>query len=65
MGKSSMKDYTDFKVQKEILLEYLQVMIALEDWHGVADLAMDLRELEAKQKGINNVNGHRLSIQTN
>ena len=65
MGTSSMKDYTDFKVQKEILLEYLQVMIALEDWHGVADLAMDLRELEAKQKGINNVNGHRLSIQTN
>jgi len=60
-----MKDYTDFKVQKEILLEYLQVMIALEDWHGVADLAMDLRELEAKQKGINNVNSHRLSIQTN
>jgi hypothetical protein len=60
-----MKDYTDFKVQKEILLEYLQVMIALEDWHGVADLAMDLRELEAKQKGINNVNGHRLGIQTN
>jgi hypothetical protein len=49
MGKSSVKDYTDFKVQKEILLEYLQVMIALEDWHGVADLAMDLRELEAKQ----------------
>jgi len=65
MGKSSVKDYSDFNVQKEILLEYLQVMIALEDWHGVADLAMDLRELEAKQKGINNVNGHRLSIQTN
>jgi hypothetical protein len=49
MGKSSMKDYSDFKVQKEILLEYLQVMIALQDWHGVADVAMDLRELEAKQ----------------
>jgi hypothetical protein len=44
-----MKDYSDFKVQKEILLEYLQVMIALQDWHGVADVAMDLRELEAKQ----------------
>jgi hypothetical protein len=65
MGKSSVKDYSDFKVQKEILLEYLQVMIALEDWHGVADLAMDLRELEAKQKGINNVNCYGLSIQTN
>ena len=49
--KQSMnKDYTDFSVQKQILLEYLQVMIALEDWHGVADVAMDLRELEAKHK---------------
>jgi hypothetical protein len=43
------KDYSKFETQKEILLEYLQVMIALQDWHGVADLAMDLRELEAKQ----------------
>jgi hypothetical protein len=43
------KDYSDFLVQKEILMEYLQVMITLEDWHGVADVAMDLRELEAKQ----------------
>ena len=42
------KDYTDFTVQKEILLDYLQVMIAIEDWHGVSDLANDLRELEAK-----------------
>ena len=42
------KDYTDFKVQKEILLDYLQVMIAIEDWHGVSDVANDLRELEAK-----------------
>lgn len=43
-----MKDYKNFNIQKEILLEYLQVMVALEDWHGVADVAMDLRELEAK-----------------
>lgn len=43
-----MKDYTDFNVQKEVLMEYLQVMIALEDWHGVADVAMDIRELEAR-----------------
>lgn len=42
------KDYTNFEVQKQILLEYLQVMIAIEDWHGVSDLANDLRELEAK-----------------
>ena len=44
------KNYNDFKVQKEILMEYLQVMIANEDWHGVADLAMDMRELEAKNE---------------
>jgi len=42
------KDYSNFETQKEILIEYLQVMIALEDWHGVSDVANDLRELEAK-----------------
>jgi hypothetical protein len=46
---SKNKDYTNFEIQKEILLDYLQVMIAIEDWHGVSDLANDLRELEAKQ----------------
>ena len=43
------KNYNDFAVQKEVLLDYLQVMIAIEDWHGVSDVANDLRELEAKQ----------------
>lgn len=47
MNKS--KDYTNFETQKEILLDYLQVMIAIQDWHGVSDVANDLRELEAKQ----------------
>jgi hypothetical protein len=42
------KDYSDFATQKEVLLDYLQVMIAIEDWHGVSDVANDLRELEAK-----------------
>ena len=42
------KDYSDLNVQKAVLLEYFQVMITLQDWHGVADVAMDLRELEAK-----------------
>ena len=48
-------DYKDFEVQKTILKEYLQVMIALEDWHGVADVAMDLRELEAKHNKDKNL----------
>jgi hypothetical protein len=42
-------DYSEFRTQKEILLDYLQVMIAIQDWHGVSDVANDLRELEAKQ----------------
>lgn len=45
--------YATYEVQRRIFLEYLQVMIAMEDWHGVADLAMDMRELDAKQKAKN------------
>lgn len=45
-----VENYFDFEVQKRVLLEYMQVMIALQDWHGVADVAMDLRELEARHK---------------
>ena len=45
-----IKNYSDFATQKEILLDYLQVMVALQDWHGVSDVANDLRELEAKHK---------------
>ncbi len=48
-------DYSEFRTQKEILLDYLQVMIAIQDWHGVSDVANDLRELEAKQN--NNYKG--------
>lgn len=28
----------------------MQVKIVQEDWHGVADIAMDLRELDARHK---------------
>jgi hypothetical protein len=45
-----MKDYQDWNVQRAILMEYLQVMIARSDWHGVTDVAMDLREMEAEQR---------------
>jgi hypothetical protein len=41
-------DYNDIEVQKRVMLEYMQVMIARRDWHGVADAAMDLREMEAE-----------------
>jgi hypothetical protein len=43
-----MVDYSNYETQRRVLLEYLQVMVVLEDWHGVSDVANDLRELEAK-----------------
>ena len=30
------------------MINYLKLKIEEEDWHGVADAAMDLREIEAK-----------------
>ena len=42
------KDYESYEVQKELMKEYLQVVIAQEDWHGVSDIANDIRELEAR-----------------
>jgi hypothetical protein len=44
------KDYSSYRTQRAILIEYLHVMIARNDWHGVADVAMDMRELEAENK---------------
>jgi hypothetical protein len=44
------KDYSDYETQRNILLEYMQVMIARSDWHGVSDAANDLRVLEAEEK---------------
>ena len=42
------KDYTNPQIQMQILREYMMVMIALGDWHGVSDVANDLREIEAR-----------------
>jgi hypothetical protein len=44
------KNYTDYETQREILMDYMQVMIARGDWHGVSDAANDLRVLEAEGK---------------
>ena len=44
------KDYLDYETQHAILMDYMQVMIARGDWHGVSDAANDLRVLEAEQK---------------
>lgn len=36
--------------QRRIYLEYMQMKIYQQDFHGVADAAMDLRELEQEEK---------------
>lgn len=37
-----------YEEQRRILVEYLKMKVEQQDWHGVADAAMDLRELEAR-----------------
>lgn len=34
--------------QRQTMIAYLKLKVEMEDWHGVADAAMDLRELEAR-----------------
>ena len=51
MNSSNLgKDYANYETQRSVLIEYLMVMVARGDWHGVADAAMDIRELEAEKK---------------
>ena len=46
-----MRDCQDPEVQIQVLIEYMHVMMARRDWHGVSDAANDIRELEAEQEG--------------
>lgn len=32
--------------KKDLLVKYLLLKVEEQDWHGVADAAMDLREIE-------------------
>jgi hypothetical protein len=38
----------ELELQKAHLVTYLLSKVSAEDWHAVADAAMDLREIEAK-----------------
>ena len=37
----------------EIMIAYLMLKVKQRDWHGVADAAMDIREMEARMKEKN------------
>lgn len=46
--------------QRQLMIEYLNMKIAISDWHGVADAAMDLREIDAMLGLLNAVQKERL-----
>lgn len=39
-----------YQERRRILIEYLKMKTECEDWHGVADAACDLREMDAVWK---------------
>ena len=43
----------------QVLIDYLQVMIARRDWHGVSDAANDLREMEAEMRSFDSWKAQR------
>lgn len=43
---------SDLAHQREVLISYLRVKMHTEDWHGVMDVACDLREIDAERKGM-------------
>lgn len=47
MAKESIQTLAQ---KRERMINYLKLKVEEEDWHGVADAAMDLREIEAKLK---------------
>ena len=37
-------------VERQTMLVYLKQKVKVDDWHGVADAAMDLREIDRELK---------------
>lgn len=42
----------ELKSHRERMLNYLNLKVSAEDWHGVADAAMDLREIDSALKAL-------------
>lgn len=43
------------KHQRDSLINYLESKISAQDWHAVADAAMDLREIDAQLKLLDSI----------
>ena len=48
MSNSIPQDYAE---RRRTLVSYLVMKVNEEDWHGVADAAMDIRDLDSEVKG--------------
>lgn len=40
----------ELQTQRVRMVDYLKLKLTQEDWHGVADAAMDIREIDAALK---------------
>jgi len=40
-----------YSERRAVLIKYLKLKVQEEDWHGVADAANDLREMDAEERG--------------
>jgi len=58
-NKMSAEEYLVFKhsldkitsqTDSEVMIAYLLLKVKQRDWHGVADAANDIREMEARDK---------------
>lgn len=43
----------EYRQKRQLMIDYLLLKVAEGDWHGVADAAMDLREIEVRAKCSN------------
>ena len=50
---------TEDKTPRQVLIDYIHVKIDEQDWHGVSDAANDLRELDAREKLMDDLCGDR------
>lgn len=51
------KQLTRLRERRGAMNAYLKLKVDEQDWHGVADAAMDLREIDAEMLGLKNATG--------
>lgn len=51
IGKKQISYFIEKLINKRcMMIDYLKLKTSEEDWHGVADAAMDIREIDAELK---------------